>query len=54
MIAARVSSLAVLLCVNVFAADPKPGNDDSIEVSVTGTLRTGIVAIGGETTLPLR
>jgi hypothetical protein len=32
------------------AADPEPAVEDSITVDVVGTLRTGIVAIGGETT----
>jgi dienelactone hydrolase len=41
-----VLSLASLLC----AADPNPMVEDSITVTVVGTLHTGIVAIGGETT----
>ena len=32
------------------AAEKKPAAKDSIRVTVTGTLRTGIFAIGGETT----
>ena len=34
----------------VLAADKKPAPEDSITVTVVGTLRTGIAAIGGETT----
>jgi dienelactone hydrolase len=41
-----ILSLANLLC----AADSKPVVEDSINVTVVGTLHTGIVAIGGETT----
>lgn len=32
------------------AADPIPGSEDSVTVHMVGTLRTGVVAIGGETT----
>jgi hypothetical protein len=37
----------ILMCATMLAADPA---EESITVSVVGTLRTGIVAIGGETT----
>lgn len=39
----------VLMCAAMVAADAAPA-DESITVTVVGTLRTGIVAIGGETT----
>jgi hypothetical protein len=39
----------LLLGAAMHAADPAPV-DESINVTVVGTLRTGIVAIGGETT----
>jgi hypothetical protein len=39
----------VLLSAAMLAADSAPA-DESINVTVVGTLRTGIVAIGGETT----
>ena len=42
--------LALCIAGLVVSADPKPDVDDSITVTVVGTLRTGIVAIGGETT----
>jgi hypothetical protein len=42
--------LAFLASTTILAADPNPNPDDSIQVTVTGTLRTGVVAIGGETT----
>jgi hypothetical protein len=38
-----------LMCAAMLAADPTP-TEESISVTVIGTLRTGIVAIGGETT----
>src|SRR4051812_17795220 len=38
-----------LMCAAMLAADPTP-MDESIAVTVVGTLRTGVVAIGGETT----
>jgi hypothetical protein len=41
--------LAVLFGITTLAAD-KPDLEDSINVAVIGTLRTGVVAIGGETT----
>jgi hypothetical protein len=47
----------VLCCLIVpmhsgFAADDPPGTseDDAVSIKVVGTLQTGIVAIGGETT----
>jgi len=41
----------VLVCVTAMAAaDPKPTSEDSTNVIVSGILRTGVVAIGGETT----
>lgn len=44
-------SLAALVTHGLWAADPpvKP-DDDAVTVKVVGTLRTGLVAIGGETT----
>jgi hypothetical protein len=39
----------ILMCVAMLADDSAPA-DESITVTVVGTLRTGIVAIGGETT----
>jgi hypothetical protein len=44
-----LSALIVLLGTTVIAADRQPAKE-SIRVTVVGTLRTGIVAIGGETT----
>jgi len=38
-----------LMCAAMLAADPTP-TEESIAVTVVGTLRTGVVAIGGETT----
>jgi hypothetical protein len=38
----------ILMCCAMVAADGAPA-DESITVTVVGTLRTGIVAIGGET-----
>ncbi|NND96542.1 MAG: hypothetical protein HKN47_04335 [Pirellulaceae bacterium] len=48
----RQRHLAVFLFLSstVFAADKRPEIEDSINVTVVGTLRTGIIAIGGETT----
>ena len=43
-------TLLTILSAVTFAADKKPAAEDSITVTVVGTLRTGIVAIGGETT----
>jgi hypothetical protein len=40
----------VLLAAMAAALSGGPAADDSIEVVVRGTLRTGMVAIGGETT----
>ena len=40
----------LLLGSMAFAADKKPDIEEAITVKVIGTLRTGIVAIGGETT----
>jgi hypothetical protein len=41
----------ITLCnVVVLAADTKAVPDDSMNVTVVGILRTGVVAIGGETT----
>src|SRR6188474_166727 len=37
----------IVMCATMLAADPA---EESITVTVVGTLRTGIVAIGGETT----
>lgn len=37
----------IVLCATMLAADPA---EESITVSVVGTLRTGIMAVGGETT----
>jgi hypothetical protein len=42
--------VCLLLGSTVLAADKKPAPKDSITVTVVGTLRTGIAAIGGETT----
>ena len=42
--------LVLLASATILAADPKPTSDESINVTVSGTLRTGVVAIGGETT----
>lgn len=43
-----------LLCFGLFnervLADEEPDNAESISVTVVGTLRTGVIAIGGETT----
>ena len=54
----RLSCLILLVVATIVAADEKPTTkvsaedsaEDSINVTVVGTLRTGIVAIGGETT----
>ena len=50
----RLSCLILLVGATIVAADEKPTTkvsaEDSINVTVVGTLRTGIVAIGGETT----
>ena len=43
-------ALYLLLGSTVLAADKEPAAEDSITVTVVGTLRTGIFAIGGETT----
>jgi hypothetical protein len=43
-------ALYLLLGSSVLAADKEPAAEDSITVTVVGTLRTGIFAIGGETT----
>lgn len=43
-------ALFLLLASTAVAADKQPAAEDSITVKVLGTLRTGIVAIGGETT----
>ncbi len=43
-------SVFLFFSSTVFAADESPDVDDSINVTIVGTLRTGIVAIGGETT----
>ena len=41
----------ILSAVMLNAADPKPAaTEESVEVTVVGTLHTGIMAIGGETT----
>ena len=43
--------VAILLLFSAAgAAELKPAVEDSIMVTVVGTLRTGIIAIGGETT----
>ena len=42
--------LALAAAVFAFAAAGEVRMDESIDVVVTGTLRTGIMAIGGETT----
>jgi hypothetical protein len=42
--------LAAVVACAAHADGSKAGGDDSIEVVVRGTLRTGIMAIGGETT----
>lgn len=43
--------LSFLVCITAMAtADPKPTSDDSANVTVSGILRTGAIAIGGETT----
>jgi hypothetical protein len=39
----------ILMCAGMIAADPASA-EESITVTIVGTLRTGIVAIGGETT----
>lgn len=49
MRALLVLGLVFLIVGIASAVDEKPA-EDSIEVTVTGTLRTGIFAIGGETT----
>jgi hypothetical protein len=42
---------AVLIGISTLAAaDPKPGSEASVNVTVVGILRTGMVVIGGETT----
>ena len=50
MKSALTFTIAILLCSTAIAADPRPAVEDSITVNVVGTLRTGIVAIGSETT----
>ena len=45
-----LSCLILLFIASVVVADKKPAAEDSIRVTVVGTLRTGIIAIGGETT----
>ena len=46
-----MTTLTLALGALAWAASAAPGADeDSIEVAVRGTLRTGIMAIGGETT----
>ena len=39
-----------LLLLFALGASPAPGGGDYIKVEIRGTLRTGIMAIGGETT----
>ncbi len=50
MKATMVLGLIFLLDAAPAAAEEKPAAADSIQVTVVGTLRTGIFAIGGETT----
>ena len=44
-----IAAMVVLSAVLV-VADDKPAAEESVRVSVVGTLRTGVVAIGSETT----
>jgi hypothetical protein len=41
---------AVTIGAAAFAAEFRPATGDSIQVTINGTLRTGIMAIGAETT----
>ncbi len=50
MTRAPVFAQALLLCIAVIATEPLIASEDSIQVTVVGTLRSGIVAIGGEST----
>jgi hypothetical protein len=45
-----LSSMFVLVGTTALAVDENPAVEDSIKVTVVGSLRTGIAAIGGETT----
>jgi len=41
---------AILFGTAIAVADGKPAADESVMVAVVGTIRTGVVAIGSETT----
>jgi len=42
--------LAGLVAVSAYAGEGQSAIEDAIDVTVVGTIRTGILAIGGETT----
>jgi hypothetical protein len=43
--------LLILSAMTLFSQEPKPrDSEEFIKVTVAGTIRTGVVAIGGETT----
>lgn len=50
MITSVVCAHTLLLCTAVTTAEMPNMSEDSIQVTVVGTLRSGIVAIGGEST----
>ncbi len=52
MLARSVVAVALVLCVGslAFAADKDDPKDSYFKVTAKGTLKTGVVAIGGETT----